>query len=326
MRLRIRCPPTTTRSTARCSCTIWRSRTASSCCVGWPQATRHAVLVDDLVRSRLGFALVLAGSYLLTRSPVVHTDGPLSVRAALSLERGPRTGRASRAAWSDDSPALAGTILALLEEAMSGIATPQLKRNRRHGLGRGRDRRRAGRGAGGSSIGPRADCGRCWSTPSDSRGPRSAAAASIAAASQHLRRPGLRTCSTAAQPLRCARCAGLSAGKRRGSLCPTCVSSIALVVRRGAGRRSDSRGCRLSCDGTLASVEPKLCGRLPMDRGGHATLSGQRFAARVVICADGLSRSSVKRLPEFRSLVQRRSLADRSRGHDAIPTRRYARG
>lgn len=48
-------------------------------------AARRAVLVDDLVRSRLGFALVWAGSYLLTRSPVVHTDGPLSVRAALSI-------------------------------------------------------------------------------------------------------------------------------------------------------------------------------------------------------------------------------------------------
>jgi hypothetical protein len=48
-------------------------------------AARRAVLVDDLVRSRLGFALVWVGSYLLTRSSVVHTDGPLSVRAALSL-------------------------------------------------------------------------------------------------------------------------------------------------------------------------------------------------------------------------------------------------
>ena len=48
-------------------------------------ATRRAVLVDDLVRSRLGFALVWAGTHLLTMSPVVHTDGPLSVRAALNL-------------------------------------------------------------------------------------------------------------------------------------------------------------------------------------------------------------------------------------------------
>ena len=49
-------------------------------------AARSAVLVDDLVRSRLGFALVWMGSYLLTSSPVVHVDGPLSVRAALSID------------------------------------------------------------------------------------------------------------------------------------------------------------------------------------------------------------------------------------------------
>lgn len=48
-------------------------------------ATRQAVLIDDLVRSRLGYALVLLGTRLVTRSPVVHVDGPLSVRAALSL-------------------------------------------------------------------------------------------------------------------------------------------------------------------------------------------------------------------------------------------------
>lgn len=49
-------------------------------------ATRSALLVDDLVRTRLGFALVWIGCHLLTRSPVVHTDGPLSVRAALTIE------------------------------------------------------------------------------------------------------------------------------------------------------------------------------------------------------------------------------------------------
>jgi SAM-dependent methyltransferase len=49
-------------------------------------ATRQVVMIDDLVRTRLGFFLVWAGCYLLTTSPVVHTDGPLSVRAALSLD------------------------------------------------------------------------------------------------------------------------------------------------------------------------------------------------------------------------------------------------
>jgi 2-polyprenyl-3-methyl-5-hydroxy-6-metoxy-1,4-benzoquinol methylase len=41
------------------------------------------VLVDDLIRSRLGFALAWFGTRLLSRSWVVHTDGPLSVRGAL---------------------------------------------------------------------------------------------------------------------------------------------------------------------------------------------------------------------------------------------------
>jgi SAM-dependent methyltransferase len=43
------------------------------------------VLVNDLIRSPLGFALAWAGTRLLSRSPVVHTDGPLSVRGAFRL-------------------------------------------------------------------------------------------------------------------------------------------------------------------------------------------------------------------------------------------------
>ena len=45
--------------------------------------SRKLVLVDDLIRSRLGFALAWIGTRLLSRSWVVHTDGLLSVRAAL---------------------------------------------------------------------------------------------------------------------------------------------------------------------------------------------------------------------------------------------------
>ena len=44
----------------------------------------HLVIVDDLIRSRLGYALAWAGTRLLSRSWVVHTDGPLSVRAAFT--------------------------------------------------------------------------------------------------------------------------------------------------------------------------------------------------------------------------------------------------
>ncbi len=48
-------------------------------------ATRHAVVVDDLKRSRLGYWLAQVGCRLLSRSPVVHYDGPLSVRGAYTV-------------------------------------------------------------------------------------------------------------------------------------------------------------------------------------------------------------------------------------------------
>jgi SAM-dependent methyltransferase len=49
------------------------------------QAARHLVMVNDLARSRFGYLLAVAGSRLLSRSHIVHVDGPLSVRAAFSL-------------------------------------------------------------------------------------------------------------------------------------------------------------------------------------------------------------------------------------------------
>ena len=48
-------------------------------------AARRLVLVDDIVRSRFGYVLAWGGGRLLTRSPIIHVDGPLSVRAAFSL-------------------------------------------------------------------------------------------------------------------------------------------------------------------------------------------------------------------------------------------------
>jgi SAM-dependent methyltransferase len=44
----------------------------------------RAVLVDDLVRGRGGFALAWAGCRLLSGSRVVHHDGPVSVAAAFT--------------------------------------------------------------------------------------------------------------------------------------------------------------------------------------------------------------------------------------------------
>jgi hypothetical protein len=48
-------------------------------------AAQRLVLVDDLRRTRFGYALAWIACQLLTRSPVVHTDGPRSVRAAFTL-------------------------------------------------------------------------------------------------------------------------------------------------------------------------------------------------------------------------------------------------
>lgn len=45
-------------------------------------ATRHLVLVNDLRRSTVGYALAWVGTRLLSRSPIVHFDGPVSVAGA----------------------------------------------------------------------------------------------------------------------------------------------------------------------------------------------------------------------------------------------------
>ena len=47
---------------------------------------RCAVLVDDLQRTSLGLLLAKIGCYTLSRSPVVHFDGPQSVRAAFTTD------------------------------------------------------------------------------------------------------------------------------------------------------------------------------------------------------------------------------------------------
>jgi 2-polyprenyl-3-methyl-5-hydroxy-6-metoxy-1,4-benzoquinol methylase len=48
-------------------------------------AARRLLIVDDLLRTPLGYWYCQLGVHLLTRSRVVQVDGPLSVRAAFSL-------------------------------------------------------------------------------------------------------------------------------------------------------------------------------------------------------------------------------------------------
>lgn len=59
------------------------------------QLARHAVIVDDLRRTRLGWLLAVTGCHLLSRSPVVHFDGPQSVRAAFSSQEALRMASAA---------------------------------------------------------------------------------------------------------------------------------------------------------------------------------------------------------------------------------------
>jgi 2-polyprenyl-3-methyl-5-hydroxy-6-metoxy-1,4-benzoquinol methylase len=47
-------------------------------------ASRRLVLVNDLIRSRLGYLMAQVGCHVLTRSPIIHWDGPTSVASAFS--------------------------------------------------------------------------------------------------------------------------------------------------------------------------------------------------------------------------------------------------
>jgi 2-polyprenyl-3-methyl-5-hydroxy-6-metoxy-1,4-benzoquinol methylase len=51
---------------------------------GMASAAGRGILVNDLVRSWTGLALAQMGTRLLSTSPVVHTDGPRSVRRAFT--------------------------------------------------------------------------------------------------------------------------------------------------------------------------------------------------------------------------------------------------
>ena len=50
------------------------------------ESTRHAVIIDDLRRTRFGYYLASIGCRILSRSRIVHVDAPLSVRAAYTSE------------------------------------------------------------------------------------------------------------------------------------------------------------------------------------------------------------------------------------------------
>jgi 2-polyprenyl-3-methyl-5-hydroxy-6-metoxy-1,4-benzoquinol methylase len=53
---------------------------------GMMSTAERMILIDDLLRSHFGYLLSLVGTKLLSRSRIVHIDGPLSVRAAFNCE------------------------------------------------------------------------------------------------------------------------------------------------------------------------------------------------------------------------------------------------
>lgn len=62
-------------------------------------AASRLVIVCDLRRCSRGLWLTHVASHVLTRSPVVHADGPRSVRAAYTIEEA--NSLAQRAGWQD---------------------------------------------------------------------------------------------------------------------------------------------------------------------------------------------------------------------------------
>lgn len=63
------------------------------------RSASHCVVINDLLRSSLGYALAKWGIRILTRSKVCHVDGPLSVEAALTLDEVRSV--AEQAGWND---------------------------------------------------------------------------------------------------------------------------------------------------------------------------------------------------------------------------------
>lgn len=54
------------------------------------QASPRMILINDLRRSRIGWLVAWLGCRILTRSQIVHVDGPLSVRAAFTISEAKR--------------------------------------------------------------------------------------------------------------------------------------------------------------------------------------------------------------------------------------------
>jgi 2-polyprenyl-3-methyl-5-hydroxy-6-metoxy-1,4-benzoquinol methylase len=95
------------------------------------RAARHAVLINDLVRSRIALAVVAIASRILTRSRIVHVDSLRSVRAAFTrdelLALCERAALPARARWGG----FARTVIVARTDG-GGDTPPQTAHSPRH--------------------------------------------------------------------------------------------------------------------------------------------------------------------------------------------------
>ena len=252
-------------------------------------AARSLILVNDLVRSRLGYWLAWAGCRLLSRSPIVHHDGPASVRAAFTPGRGPEPGGARRPRRGAARAPLAAAVPPVLEPRAIMTAAERTRGHGRLPLGRDRHRRRPG----GRDGGARAGAGRCaassWSRSRTSRARRSAADASTAMPWPSWTPPAWGRCPkrSGGVPLRAFRL-GVR-GRESGSTCRPGWRSPAAGSTRSWSARPSRPGVRF-----LPRTEARvgaIAGREPAGAPRSRTRTSGRSERVVVLVATGLGRS-----------------------------------
>lgn len=87
-------------------------------------STEHAMLICDLERTRFNLEVVRVVSQLLTRSPVVHTDGLLSVRAAYTRAEFKKLAEDALSRPMRISPSFPCRFLATFDEDTVSDSTP----------------------------------------------------------------------------------------------------------------------------------------------------------------------------------------------------------
>ncbi|MCK7504006.1 MAG: hypothetical protein MZV70_07835 [Desulfobacterales bacterium] len=276
-----------------------RDRTRSRCSGGWERPRGAAVVVSDLRRTRLGAAFTWAGCRMLSRSDVFRVDGMRSVAAAFTTDEARSLAAAAGLGGAHVSEIWPQRWLLTwrigvtpLDRALSRHRTPSSSarapraRSRQRLLAReglcGAARRAARRSPG------RKVCGGCLNAQ---------ALASLDARGARRPRPRARR-----RPA-CTRCACTSMRARRVDPAAARPRGVAACARRGAGRRRRvEAGCVFARRRPPRSSCPRATSPGARDGGacrcsGRTARRGDRRSARAIVVADGLSHSSLARMP-----------------------------